>query len=115
MLVKWKEVRILLKPGVTDFRKQINGLSEIAKEDLKQDVFLSILFMFCNKNRTRLKILYWDRNGFCLWTKRLEKEKFPWPKNEQNAVEIDFKKFRMLLNGIDFFCEHKELKNEKIF
>ena len=78
MIVRWKEVKILLKTGVTDFRKQINGLSIIAKEELKQNIFSSILFMFCNKNRTRIKILYWDMNGFCLWQKRLEKEKFPW-------------------------------------
>jgi len=47
--------------------------------------------------------------------KRLEKDKFPWPKNEHEVVEIDFKRFRALLNGIDFFQEHKEIKNTKIF
>lgn len=114
MILKWSEVKILLKPGITDFRKQINGLCSIAKEELKQNIFSGILFMFCNRNRTRLKILYWDRNGFCLWTKRLEKEKFPWPKNEQETIEINFEKFTMLLNGIDFFHEHKEIKNNKI-
>ena len=107
MIVRWKEVKNLLKTGVTDFRKQINGLSIIAKEELKQNIFSSILFMFCNKNRSRIKILYWDKNGFCLWQKRLEKEKFPWTKDKNEAVEIDFKKLKMLLSGIDFFKEKK--------
>lgn len=115
MLIKWNEVKILLRPGATDFRKQINGLSEIAQIELKQNIFSKILFIFCNKNRTRIKILYWDKNGLCLWMKRLEKDKFPWPKNEHEVVEIDFKRFRALLNGIDFFQEHKEIKNTKIF
>jgi transposase len=114
MLLKWREVKILLKPGVTDFRKQINGLSVIASEELKQNIFSGILFMFCNKSRTRLKILYWDRNGFCLWMKRLEKDKFPWPKNIDEAAWIDFQKFKMLLNGIDFFHEYKEINSKKI-
>jgi transposase len=114
MFLKWRELKILLRPGVTDFRKQINGLSVIAKEKLKQNIFLGVLFMFCNKTRTRVKILYWDRNGFCLWMKRLEKDKFPWPENDQETFEIDVKGLKMLLNGIDFFHEYKELNSKKI-
>jgi len=113
MIIKWKEIKILLRPGVTDFRKQINGLSMIAKEELKQNIFSGILFLFCNKTRTRLKVLYWDRNGFCLWMKRLEKDKFPWPKSTQDGIEIDLKRFKMLLDGIDFFGEYQEIINQK--
>ena len=46
------------------------------------------LFLFCNKHRRILKIIYWDKNGFCLWLKRLEKDKFPWPTNSTEAAEI---------------------------
>ena len=114
MILDWSKVKIFLKPGSIDFRKQINGLSIIVKEELKQDVFSGVLFMFCSKNRSRLKILYWDKTGFCLWMKRLEKDKFPWPKNNEEKLEIDFEKFKMLLAGIDFFHTHKELKFTKI-
>ena len=114
MILDWTKTKIFLRPGVTDFRKQINGLSIIVKEELKENIFSGFLFMFCNKNRSRLKILYWDKTGFCLWMKRLEKDKFPWPKNNEEKLEIDFEKFKMLLAGIDFFNAHKELKFTKI-
>ena len=114
MILDWTKTKIFLRPGVTDFRKQINGLSIIVKEELKENIFSGFLFMFCNKNRSRLKILYWDKTGFCLWMKRLEKDKFPWPKNNEEKLEIDFEKFQMLLAGIDFFNAHKELKFTKI-
>ncbi len=114
MIMDWTKVRIMLKPGKTDFRKQINGLSIIVNEELKENIFSGILFMFCNKNRSRIKIIYWDRNGFCLWQKRLEKDKFPWPEKKEIKQEIDFEKLKMILSGIDFFHEHKEIKYSKI-
>ena len=76
MIVDFSKVRIYIKPGATDMRKQINGLSIIVEEELKMDIFRGNMYMFCNRNRRILKILYWDRNGFCLWLKRLEKDKF---------------------------------------
>ena len=68
------------------------------------------LFLFCNRMKNRLKILYYDRNGFCLWLKRLEKDKFPWPMTEEEIMELDYQKLKWLLSGIDFFHAHKELK-----
>jgi transposase len=114
MIIDWSKVKILIKPGKTDFRKQINGLSVIIESELKLNVFSNYLFIFSSTNRTRLKILYWDRNGFCLWLKRLEKDKFPWPKNEVEAREISFDQLRMLLDGIDFFKAHKRLEYSKV-
>ncbi|HBZ73510.1 TPA: IS66 family insertion sequence hypothetical protein, partial [Candidatus Dependentiae bacterium] len=55
MILDWTKTKIFLRPGVTDFRKQINGLSIIVKEELKENIFSGFLFMFCNKNRSRLK------------------------------------------------------------
>jgi len=69
----------------------------------------SNLYLFCSKNRKRLKILYWDRNGFVLWLKRLEVDKFPWPQNNEECNEITKIQFDMLLDGIDFFNAHKVL------
>jgi hypothetical protein len=67
MQIDWKTVRIFIRPGVTDMRKQINGLSVITEEQMLQDPLNGHLYMFCNRNRRLLKVLYWDRNGFCLW------------------------------------------------
>ena len=62
-------------------RKQINGLALIVQEQMEMDPFQDALFVFCNGQRRILKALYWDRTGFCLWMKRLEKHRFPWPRN----------------------------------
>ena len=75
------EARVLVRPGATDMRKQINGLALIVQEQMEMDPFQDALFVFCNGQRRILKALYWDRTGFCLWMKRLEKHRFPWPRN----------------------------------
>ncbi len=109
MIIDWQKVRVHIKPGPTDMRKQINGLSVIVEEEFGEELFSGNLFLFCNKNRKRLKILYWDRNGFCMWLKRLEKDRFPWPKNGEEAREITTEELSMILKGIDFFKAHKNL------
>ncbi len=114
MIIDWSKMKIMIKPGKVDFRKQINGLAVIVENELKLNVFSNYMFIFCSKNRKRLKVLYWDRNGFCLWLKRLEKERFPWPKNEAEAREITFDQLKMILDGIDFFKAHKTLSYEKL-
>lgn len=114
MIIDWAQVRIFVRPGVTDFRKQINGLSTIVAEELSHDPFSGSLFLFSNRRRTHVKILYWDRNGFCLWLKRLEKDKFPWPQSEEAVREITVEELRMLLEGIDFWRAHKRLEYSQV-
>jgi transposase len=114
MILDWNKVRFFVKPGATDMRKQINGLSLIVSEELQQDPFEGNLYMFCNKQKRILKIIYWDKNGFCLWLKRLEKDKFPWPSNQAQATEISREQFGFLLTGIDFWNAHKRLDYRKI-
>jgi transposase len=109
MIVDWNNITIMIRPGITDFRKQINGLAEIVENELKLNLFSNYMFIFCSKNRKRIKILYWDRNGFCLWLKRLEKDKFPWPKNNIDAKQISYEELKMLLDGINFFVAYKTL------
>ena len=101
---------IYLKTGATDMRKQINGLAQLAETEITDDVFSKKVFLFCNQSRTHLKILYWNRNGFCLWLKRLEKGRFPWPSKDYERNEIRYEELKMLLSGIDFFNAHQELK-----
>ena len=89
--------RIFVRPGATDLRKQINGLVLLVQEQMQLSPFEAALFVFCNRQRRVLKAVYWDRTGFCLWMKRLEKGRFSWPRTAAEARrEIDVKQLRML-------------------
>jgi transposase len=110
-----KEARVFVRPGSTDMRKQINGLAVMAEQVMEANVFEPALFLFCNGERRILKALYWDRNGFCLWQKNLQKDHFPWPRTSERArLEIDAGKLRMLLEGIDFWSAHQELAYTRV-
>jgi transposase len=85
-----------------DFRKGINGLSVVVEEQLAHDPFSGHLFVFINKGRDKIKALYWERSGFCLWQKRLEKERFKWPEHLPGAVlTLDGQQLNWLLDGYD--------------
>lgn len=79
-----KVEKVYLYPKPVDFRTSIDGLAAPVELDIKVAVFDPVLFVFLNKPRNRVKILYWERNGFCLWLKRLESERF----NEPESVEL---------------------------
>ena len=96
-------------------RKQINGLVLVVQEQMQLSPFETALFMFCNAQRRVLKAVYWDRTGFCLWMKRLEKGRFPWPRTGAEARrEIGVEELRLLLMGIDFWNRHEELTYREI-
>lgn len=93
--------RVYLRPGGTDMRKAIDSLSILVQDTLELDPFSGHLFVFCNRRHTMLKVLYWDRNGFCLWQKRLEKHRFKWPKSKDEVLEIGPRELSFLLEGLD--------------
>ena len=85
-----------------DMRKQINGLSEIVFESGLGELMGPYLFVFCGRRRDLMKVLYFDRSGFALWQKRLEKAKFPWPKRHTDTVvKLSSEQFTWLLDGYD--------------
>lgn len=100
---------VLIAVGATDMRKAINGLSMIVAENFDQDLFSGNLFAFCNRRRDIVKILFWDQNGFCLWHKRLEKDRFYWPESEEEVVNINSQQLSWLLAGLDINNAHKKL------
>ena len=107
--------RIFVRPGATDMRKQINGLVLLVQEQMQLNPFEPALCVFCNAQRRVLKAVYWDRTGFCLWMKRLESGRFPWPRTaDQARRQIDAEELRMLLLGIDFWHAHAELRYTEI-
>jgi len=104
-----QNTRIYLAVGSTDMRKSINGLSSIVMDEFELDPFSGNLFGFCNKTCQIIKILFWDKNGFCIWHKRLEKERFRWPKSENDIINIDTRQMSWLLAGLDISSAHKQL------
>ena len=98
-------VRIFFAPGVTDMRKSFDGLSAVTREIIGLSPLSGHLFLFCNRKRNRLKILLWDRSGFWVFAKRLEKGTFAWPEvkdRESKRFEIAAERLSLLLGGIDF-------------
>ncbi len=95
------QTKVYLAVGSTDMRKSINGLSIMVEDYLDMDPFCGHLFAFCNRRRNIIKILYWDRNGFCLWHKRLEKHSFKWPVFPEDVMEIDQRELSWLIEGLD--------------
>ncbi len=93
-------VKAYIATGITDMRKSINGLSIIVAEQLELDPLSGHLFAFCNRRRDIVKILYWDRTGFCLWHKRLEKDRFQWPQTEDDVLTIHGHELAWLLDGL---------------
>lgn len=95
---------IYLYRGQVDFRKSIDGLSSIVGQEMGLDVFGRHLFIFCDRRKKRLKVLYWDSTGFAMWYKRLERDKFMWPKNHgDEVIMIDAQQFAWLLKGYDIW------------
>ncbi|MFV1985289.1 MAG: IS66 family insertion sequence element accessory protein TnpB [Thiohalomonadales bacterium] len=93
---------VYLHRDPVDFRKSINGLSIIVETDMSLSALSGALFVFCNKKRDKLKLLYWDKTGFALWYKRLEQEKFKWPrKMNHDTIELSETQLHWLLDGYD--------------
>lgn len=84
-----------------DFRKQITGLAEIVQGELELNPFEPAVFGFVNRRRNQCKLLCWERNGFVLWTKRLERERFCWPDQDGVTVSLSVQQLNWLLDGLD--------------
>ena len=95
-------LKILLSREPTDMRKSINGLSILVSERLKKNPTDLYVFVFRNKRGDKLKILYWDRNGFCLWYKIIQKGRFRFPKKLAGIIELSMEQLQWLLDELDF-------------
>jgi transposase len=114
MTIDLSKTKIFLHPGHTDLRKAVNGLTGIIEGQMAGEPFCGAVYLFCNRNRKLLKAVWWDRNGFWLSQKRLEKDRFPWPDTNEAARELSGEELSMLLDGIDFFRAHKPLYYKKV-
>lgn len=87
-----------------DMRKSINGLAALVENELALAPMMAVLFVFCNSGRDKIKFLYWERNGFVVWYKRLEKQRFQWPRQCESGYELrDGRALNFLLDGLDIW------------
>jgi len=109
--------RVYLASTPMDLRKSIDGLAVIVEYCFKLDPFSPSLFVFCNKNCNKIKILEWSHCGFWLHYLRLEKGKFQWPTTNGNGtLQIDYRQLRWLIDGLSIAQQkaHSEVKARTI-
>ena len=107
---------IYLVCGYTDLRKSINGYANMIQDTLQINPMQNAMFIFCNKHKDKMKILYWDKDGFWLLYKRLEESKFRWPKTSEEVKALSRKQLEWLLDGLEIEQKHyhKELNYEVV-
>ena len=108
------QTKVYIAIGHTDMRNSINGLCQLVADHFDINIFSGHLFAFCNRRRDIVKILFWDQNGFCIWHKRLEEDRFRWPESEAEVIDIDSRQMSWLLAGLDINTAHKQLTYNKI-
>ena len=94
--------RVWLAAGVTDMRRGFTTLAAQAEQTLKQDPFAGHLFVFRGRRGDLIKIIWWDGQGACLFSKRLEKGRFVWPSAKEGKIALTAAQLAMLLEGIDW-------------
>jgi transposase len=100
MLALTAATRIYLYRPVCDMRKSFAGLCGLIRQELAQDPLSGFLFVFCNRPRNRVKLLYWDSDGLAIWYKRLEKGTFSLPEGSAADGRIDRRDLNLLLEGV---------------
>ena len=119
MLSVNQALKVFVGAKPTDMRRSFDGLMATAEQVMKQDPLSGHLFVFRNRNRDRLKILYWDRDGFAIWYKRLEKGTFQlptdlmWEDEKRTSAEITTEELTLLLGGVDLSSVKKRKRYER--
>lgn len=117
MMLNFTGKRVYLACGKTDMRKQINGLAAIVESSFHLDPFDESIFVFCNRNRDRIKILEWSEDGFWLYFKRLEKGRFRWPAEGAEAtITLTGEELMILLGGarVELKLRRKEVSERQM-
>jgi transposase len=109
MLMPPPSVRVFVASVPVDLRRSFDSLAACTEQLLQQDPLSGHLFVFRNRPGDRVKILYWDRTGYCLWYKRLEKGTFRLPRGP-GGVEISAAELVLLLEGIDLAGAQKQVR-----
>lgn len=109
MLTLPPSTKIFIARETIDMRKSFSGLSVVVRSVLQQDPMSGYLFVFLGRTRTIVKALYWDRGGYCVWSKRLERGRFAaLPESRPGqCVELDWADLMMLIGGIDLSAKRR--------
>lgn len=101
MFIPESHVRVFVYGKPTDMRKSFTGLYALTKQMLQEDPLSGHVFVFINRRGTQMKSLYWDRTGFCIWAKKLERGTFVSTWNREAKRELNWLNFKLLLEGIE--------------
>jgi transposase len=105
MIALSPQIRVFLYRRPTDMRKSFHGLIALTEAELKQDPLSGSLFVFVNRRRDRIKILYWGQTGFCIWYQQLQQGTYQLPRHEslreQDTLEVTRSQLSLILDGID--------------
>lgn len=94
-------IKVYIVSGDVDTQGVTDGLSAMVSGVMRLDAFAGHLFAFSNRRRSMIKILYWIKNGFCLWQKRLEKGRFRWPSSREEVLQVGQRELAWLLEGLE--------------
>jgi transposase len=109
--------QVYLYPQPIDFRKSFRGISAIVECELGHNPFAGHLYAFTNKQRNKIKCLFWENNGFVLYYKSLEEDKFIWPKSHDELMTLTGQQINWLLDGLDISAMngHKKLQYDSLY
>jgi transposase len=106
MLRPTSNVEVYLYMDEVDMRRSIYGLAALVENKLALSPMMEVLFVFCNRGRDKIKLLHWERNGFVVWYKRLEKHRFKWPRKCESGYELrDGRDLDFVLDGLDIWAQ----------
>ena len=108
------QIRVFLYRRPTDMRKSFNGLVALTESALKQDPLSGSFFVFVNRRRDRIKILYWGQTGFCIWYQQLQKGTYQLPAadmlEELDTIEVTRSQLSLILDGIDLSSARQRMR-----
>ena len=114
MIALTPQIRVFLYRLPTDMRKSFNGLVALTESALKQDPLSGSLFVFVNRRRDRIKILYWGQSGFCIWYQQLQKGTYQLPAGgaleELETIEVTRSQLSLILDGIDLSSARQRMR-----
>lgn len=94
-------IKIYIASTALDMRKSFDAMSYYVTKELQQDVYQGSIYVFCNKRGDKIKLFYWDRNGYCYWYKRLERGVFRLPRITDKVFKVSVSELNLLLEGIE--------------
>lgn len=117
MIAMPPQIRVFLYRQPTDMRKSFNGLVALTESALKQDPLSGSFFVFVNRRRDRIKILYWGQTGFCIWYQQLQRGTYQLPSQESldegETLEVSRAQLSLILDGIDLTSVRQRLRYER--